>query len=133
MDQRMIVRLGGVMGFLAVALGAFGAHGLKSILETNQTLPQWETASLYHLIHALAMLLPWSMSQQKWKPALFFCAGTVVFSGSLYLLALTNLRWLGMVTPIGGILFLIGWAILVVNPSMKPNKTGPSELSHGLK
>ena len=126
MNQRSIIRMGGISGFLAVALGAFGAHGLKTLLETNQTLHHWETASFYHLIHALAMVLPLASASRKWKPALFFGAGTLLFSGSLYLLALTNLRWLGMVTPFGGLCFLAGWAILVVKPPVLPGKTDPT-------
>lgn len=97
-----------VVGFLGVALGAFGAHALKGL--PAEQLAWWETGARYHLIHALAIGLA---ASRGWKKAaICFTAGVAVFSGSLYALALTNVKILGAVTPIGGLLFLAGWALL---------------------
>jgi len=103
-----------ILGFFGVALGAFGAHGLKDILTANGTAAIWQTAVLYHLLHAVASL--WASER---RPAVLWVwiAGVAVFSGSLYILALTNIRWLGAITPIGGLFLLAGWAML-----FKPNK-----------
>ena len=106
-------RIAAVLGFLGVALGAFGAHGLKAILESNATMAIWQTAVLYHLVHAVAAL--WA-SEKRPAVVWIWTAGIVIFSGSLYLLAVTNVRWLGAITPIGGILFLIGWVMIAVKP-----------------
>lgn len=93
-----------------MSLGAFGAHSLKAILEVNATTAIWQTAVLYHLVHAVAAL--WASEK---RPAVVWAwtAGVLIFSGTLYLLALTNIRWLGAITPIGGVLFLIGWLMIV--------------------
>jgi uncharacterized membrane protein YgdD (TMEM256/DUF423 family) len=110
-------RISAGLGFLAVALGAFGAHGLKDILQRNGTTEIWETAALYHLVHAAVSLMvagqspegkPWA--HRAWW--LFF-AGILVFSGSLYALALSNVRVLGAITPLGGLGLLGGWLALV--------------------
>ena len=106
------VRIGGAFAFVGVALGAFGAHGLKELLEQNQTADIWDTASLYHLIHAVTMILP-ATGQGRFAPAAFFSVGIIIFSGSLYLLAITGMSWLGAITPLGGLAFLAGWAKLV--------------------
>ena len=100
-------------GFLGVALGAFGAHGLKTILTANGTLDIWQTAVLYHLIHAVAAL--WTSTRYP-SVTWTWTAGILIFSGSLYLLAVTNIRWLGAITPIGGLLFLAGWLMIVFKP-----------------
>lgn len=110
------VRIGGIFAFLGVALGAFGAHGLKDVLIQNDTTEIWKTASQYHLIHALAILLPVSRLG-RWKPAVFFALGTIIFSGSLYVLAITGIGWLGAITPLGGTAYLIGWAKVVWSAS----------------
>lgn len=102
--------LAALLGFTGVALGASGAHGLKDLLAANGTLAIWQTAVLYHLIHAVASL--WA-AERRPVVAKFWAAGVFFFSGSLYLLAVTNTKWLGAITPIGGILFLIGWAMLL--------------------
>ncbi len=107
-----ITRLAAVLGFLAVALGAFGAHGLKPVLERHGTLATWDTAVLYHAVHAVALL---ALAARVRPPALTawcFLAGIAVFSGSLYVLAVTGVRWLGAITPLGGVAFLAGWAAL---------------------
>ena len=101
--------LAAILGFTGVALGAFGAHGLKDLLSTNGTMAIWQTAVLYQLVHAVASL--WA-AERRPLVARFWAAGVVLFSGSLYALALTNIKWLGAITPVGGVLFLIGWALL---------------------
>lgn len=107
---------GSILGFLAVMLGAFGAHALRARL-TPDLLTVWKTANEYHFYHALALLLVGLLARQTRLPGLdvaagCFLAGVLVFSGSLYLMALTGARWLGAITPIGGLLFLAGWAWL---------------------
>lgn len=108
--------LAAIAGFLAVALGAFGAHGLREVLDARgQDL--WQKAVFYHLTHALALLAAVILQAQQpaWRlapSAIGFLAGIVIFSGSLYLLALGAPRWLGAITPLGGLAFLFGWAWL---------------------
>jgi len=99
-------------GFLAVILGAFGAHGLKELLTQLGTTAIWEKAVFYHLIHAV--MLFFLAERKPWRALAWwsFFAGIVCFSGSLYLLAVTNMRWLGVVTPLGGVSFLVGWGAL---------------------
>jgi uncharacterized membrane protein YgdD (TMEM256/DUF423 family) len=105
-----------VNGFLAVALGAFAAHGLSGRIDAHM-LQTFETGARYHMYHALALGLTAlamrgaSASLANWS-AWFFLVGIVLFSGSLYLLALTGIRTIGIVTPFGGLSFLIGWALL---------------------
>ena len=110
-------------GFLAVALGAFGAHGLKKHL-TPELMDVWHTAVQYHFWHTLSLLatgilLTQNMQSQnmqyKWLAlsGWLFAAGIVIFSGSLYILCLSGLRWLGAITPIGGTLWLLAWLLLV--------------------
>jgi uncharacterized membrane protein YgdD (TMEM256/DUF423 family) len=112
----LFVRIAAALCFLAVALGAFGAHWLRSTIESHGLLDVWNKAVLYHLAHAIALLalaLFGSSNRGAWW--LLF-AGVFVFSGSLYMMALTNLRWLGAITPLGGLCFLAGWAWLVLSP-----------------
>ena len=112
-----LFRIAAALCFIAVALGAFGAHSLKSTLELSGMLDVWNKAVLYHFIHAIALLvlvLYGSVNRGAWW--LLF-AGIFLFSGSLYILALTNLRWLGAITPFGGLCFLAGWAWLIVTPA----------------
>jgi uncharacterized membrane protein YgdD (TMEM256/DUF423 family) len=103
------IRIAALFGASGVALGAFGAHGLKALLAANQTLEVWHTASLYHLLHAVVLL--WAAGRSL-AFRLFAC-GILVFSGSLYLLAVTGLKWLGAVTPLGGLLLIAGWLALL--------------------
>jgi uncharacterized membrane protein YgdD (TMEM256/DUF423 family) len=108
--------LAGVMGFLGVALGAFGAHGLRSFLagkpDGDQRLTWWQTGAQYHLVHALAIGL--AAVAAAGAASWLFLGGIVLFSGSLYLMTLTGKRALGAVTPIGGLLFLAGWVAIVL-------------------
>ncbi|MDP9292532.1 MAG: DUF423 domain-containing protein [Verrucomicrobiota bacterium] len=103
-----------LVGFLAVAFGAFGAHALKDVLVANGTREIWEKAALYHLVHAVVLLLLASRPSLAVLSWWLFLFGIVIFSGSLYLLAVTNTRWLGAITPIGGICLLGGWLLLAV-------------------
>jgi uncharacterized membrane protein YgdD (TMEM256/DUF423 family) len=101
------------MGFLAVALGAFGAHGLKRILEEHAATATWQTAVFYHFIHAVMLFVLAQRKPVMTRPWVCFFAGIVIFSGTLYLLAVTNIKWLGAITPIGGVCFLAGWLWLM--------------------
>ena len=113
--MRMFVVLGSFNMLLAVALGAFGAHGLKSRVSAEM-LAVWQTAVLYHLVHALGLLLVGLLvlhlpvRTAGWT----LLVGIVLFSGSLYLMVLTGIRPLGMVTPLGGVAFLAGWLLLAL-------------------
>lgn len=116
MDHRLWLGLGSAYGFLAVALGAFGAHALKARL-SPEMLGIWRTGVDYHFYHALALLLLGLLARQAPSAALnaagvCFAAGVLLFSGSLYALALSELRVLGAITPAGGLLFLTGWLLL---------------------
>lgn len=112
----LLFRIAAALCFLAVALGAFGAHALKATLEANGTVDAWNKAVLYHLAHAVALLALALQGAQNRGACYLLVAGVAIFSGSLYLLAITNARWLGAVTPIGGLCFLAGWAWLLVSP-----------------
>ena len=116
--DRTFAALGALSAGLAVAAGAFGAHALKGHL-SPEDLAVFETGARYQMYHALALLaVAWAAS--RWPvPSVsaagwLFVAGTVLFSGSLYALALSGIRWLGAVTPLGGVAFLAGWACLAV-------------------
>lgn len=111
MDKKWII-IAGISGFLGVALGAFGAHELKGILSPDM-LDIYKTGILYQFIHSVVLLAlaltARSFNISKW----FFFAGIILFSFSLYLYSLTGLRFFAMVTPLGGVCFLIGWLSLV--------------------
>jgi uncharacterized membrane protein YgdD (TMEM256/DUF423 family) len=105
-----------VLGALGVALGAFGSHGLRSYLEAHQSVQVWQTASQYHLLHAVALLWISSQSPLPRRAYLLQLGGVLLFSGSLYALALTQIRWLGAITPVGGMGILLGWCALAFAP-----------------
>lgn len=113
------VAIAASQGFLAVALGAFGSHGLKARLSETM-LSVWQTAVQYHFYHALALLalaLYWHRQPiSSWWQVSFwcFCTGLCLFCGSLYALAVGGPRWLGPVTPLGGLAFLVAWLMLIV-------------------
>ena len=116
--DRLFVMLGAASGFIAVAAGAFGAHALRARLAPD-LLAVFETAARYQMYHALALLaVAWVAA--RWPGALpqwagwLFVVGTVLFSGSLYALALSGVRWLGAITPLGGAAFLAGWICLAL-------------------
>ncbi|HWU68392.1 MAG TPA: DUF423 domain-containing protein [Stenotrophobium sp.] len=115
--DRLWIALGAVYGLLAVAFGAFGAHALKTRLSTEM-LGVWHTGVEYQMYHALALLLVGLMARQVPGSLLdasgaCFAAGVLLFSGSLYVLALSGIRVLGAVTPFGGLFFLAGWILLI--------------------
>ena len=110
------IQLGSLLMFLGVVLGAFGAHALRPKLSPEE-IEIYKTAVLYHLIHALALFLVAWLSTQSTDlkvqfAGLFFLVGVVLFSGTLYALAITDIKWLGFITPFGGFAFLAGWALL---------------------
>jgi uncharacterized membrane protein YgdD (TMEM256/DUF423 family) len=109
-------RIAAALCFLAVVLGAFGAHALKPILESHRMTDAWNKAVLYHFVHAVALLALSSLRTQNRGAWCLLLAGIFLFSGSLYLMALTNLRWLGTITPVGGLCFLGGWIWLFIRP-----------------
>ena len=113
MSSTTATRLAAAAGLLAVAFGAFGAHGLKDLLAQNGTTSIWEKAVFYHFIHAVMLFV---LAERKNFPAFAwwsFFTGIVIFSGSLYLLSVTNIHWLGAVTPVGGVSFIVGWTRLL--------------------
>ena len=109
MNASSRTRLAALVMFLGIALGAFGAHGLSDQLAETGRLDNWETATFYHLIHGLALF---AVARGTRRPMgyLWFQAGIVLFSGSLYILALTGITKWGAITPLGGLCFLIGWS-----------------------
>ncbi len=114
---RLFLLLGAGYGLLGVALGAFGAHALRGRL-TPELLAVYHTGVQYQFYHAFALLAVGVLCQVRPAPGLgvagwCFAAGVLLFSGSLYLLALSGTRWLGAITPLGGVLFLAGWAALI--------------------
>jgi uncharacterized membrane protein YgdD (TMEM256/DUF423 family) len=117
MTNTQALRLSAALGFLAVALGAFGAHGLKGLLAGNGTAAIWEKAVLYHFMHTIMLFLLAGRAPFHKGPWFCFLLGILIFSGSLYLLAVTNLRWLGAITPFGGLSLLAGWLWLVLAPA----------------
>jgi len=115
--ERTFFTMGALFAGLAVAGGAFGAHALRDRLAPDM-LAIFETGARYQMYHALALLaVAWATVRWPESSAVLagwcFVAGIVVFSGSLYVLAFTGVRWLGAITPLGGLAFLAGWALLV--------------------
>ncbi|HWP65381.1 MAG TPA: DUF423 domain-containing protein [Candidatus Limnocylindria bacterium] len=114
--DRTFLALGAVLAGLAVAAGAFGAHGLRGRL-APEMLDVFETAARYQMYHALGLLaVAWAVARWPAAAVAGWCmlAGVVVFCGSLYVLSLTGMRWLGAVTPLGGLAFMAGWLLLAL-------------------
>lgn len=114
MTSVLASRIAAAVGLLAVVLCAFGAHSLKALLLEQGTTTIWEKAVFYHFIHAVMLFV---LAERKpFRPVAWwaFLVGIVVFSGSLYLLAVTNVRWLGAITPIGGVSLIVGWTCLLL-------------------
>jgi uncharacterized membrane protein YgdD (TMEM256/DUF423 family) len=115
--MRIFLMLAGLLGGLGVAAGAFGAHALRARLEPRM-LEIFETGARYQMYHALALLaVAWLIERGVARAAAAgwcFVAGTVIFSGTLYLLTLTGARWWGAITPIGGVLLIVGWLLLAL-------------------
>jgi uncharacterized membrane protein YgdD (TMEM256/DUF423 family) len=116
MTSVLFFRIAAALCFLAVALGAFGAHTLRSTIEGHGMLEVWNKAVLYHFVHALALFVLAFLATVHRGAWFLFLGGIILFSGSLYIMALTNARWLGAVTPLGGLCFLAGWAWLIIAP-----------------
>ena len=112
MSRRAALFVAGLTGFFGIALGAFGAHALHGLLAANETRDLWNTAVLYHLVHAPAIL--WAATAEPFLQGAILCwvLGILLFSGSLYALALTKISVLGAITPVGGLLLMAGWAIV---------------------
>ena len=107
-------RLGAILAFIGVGLGAFGAHSLEGIV-TPERLETFQTGVRYQMYHALALLAIGALPVEGQRAATFMFIGSLIFSGSLYILVLSGISWLGAITPIGGVLQLIGWALLFVS------------------
>ena len=118
MSRVALFRLAAAFCFLAVALGAFGAHALKAKLEMSGMLDVWNNAVLYHFLHAVTLVALALFAAGNRTTYFLLAAGIVLFSGSLYTMALTNIHWLGAITPLGGLCFLAGWAWLVIAPKL---------------
>ena len=112
-----MIRIAAIVLFLGIALGAFGAHGLEETLTENDRVDTWETAAFYHLIHGLALLIVALLLPTRRFIFGAFLVGVLIFSGSLYALAVTDVGKLGAITPIGGLSFLLGWGALILSPS----------------
>ena len=112
--------IGTILAGIAVTAGAFGAHGLKKMV-TPELLDTWDKAVRYQMYHALGLLiLSWAVTLWSEQIKLLavggwlFLAGTILFSGSLYVLVLSGIRWLGAITPLGGVAFVVGWVCLMM-------------------
>lgn len=117
MNAKTVIFIASILGALSVGIGAFGAHGLDSTLQANGRVDTFETAVKYQFYHTLAILLLGILLMNAQSPyfnwAFYsFIIGIVIFSGSLYTLSLTNVTWLGAITPIGGLAFILGWVFL---------------------
>lgn len=115
MKPTTIIQTAAIFGAIAVGIGAFGAHGLNSMLEASGRLETFETAVKYHFYHSLALfgLGVLAFVKPNWKKLSLsfwgFTIGILIFSGSLYVLCLTGITWLGAITPLGGVAFILGW------------------------
>ncbi|HLZ17261.1 MAG TPA: DUF423 domain-containing protein [Cyclobacteriaceae bacterium] len=124
MNQKQTLLCGAALGLLGVALGAFGAHALKPMLVGNGRLETFKLAVQYQFYHAFALLFTGMLVEKlglpilRWSSLLFF-GGVILFSGSLYLFAVTNIGTFAIVTPLGGLLLLAGWSILAYAIAMK--------------
>ena len=120
MSRLALVRLAAALCFLAVALGAFGAHALKDTLQSSGMHEVWNKAGLYHFLHGVALLALALYGGGNRAVSFLFVAGILLFSGSLYTMALIpqSRDWLGAITPLGGLCFLVGWAWLVIWPKL---------------
>ena len=113
------IKIGIIFSLLSVLIGAFGSHGLKEILTKLNTLDTFQTAVRYQMFHSIALLLSGILFQigmlESKLPMLLFVFGIIIFSGSLHILSITGIKWLGAITPIGGLLFIAGWITLFIS------------------
>ncbi len=107
-------RAAALLGFLGVMLGALGAHALKQALNSFDTADIWETAVIYQLVHAVALLALAATDRASRLLASLWIGGVAIFSGTLYILSLSDWKWLGAITPIGGLMLLAGWLLLAI-------------------
>jgi len=113
--------IAGIFGFLAVAIGAFGAHGLKSIL-SEKMIQTYNTGVLYHLVHSVVLLVLALADKPLFNKSFYMImTGIILFSFSLYLYAVTGITFLAMITPFGGVSFLIGWGMIIIEGIKKRN------------
>jgi uncharacterized membrane protein YgdD (TMEM256/DUF423 family) len=117
--QKLFLLSGAILGGLGVAIGAFGAHTLKAMLETSGRTDTFETAVRYQFYHALALLFIGLLLFRVDSKLLHYSGnlmlvGTIIFSGTLYILCMTGIKWLGAITPIGGLLMIAGWVLLTM-------------------
>lgn len=129
-DEVKRTRLAALLGFLAVGLGASGAHGpVHDALLAQGSLKNWETAVDYHLVHAVVLLVVANhgVRLSKWAGAVWLLQffGVLLFSGSLYVLSLSGLKWLGAVTPLGGLCLMAGWLLLAVGAVRRSSASTP--------
>jgi uncharacterized membrane protein YgdD (TMEM256/DUF423 family) len=121
--MKFFIQAGAVLGLLGVALGAFGAHALRAMLDASGRAATFETAVKYQFYHALALVMvgvlmqlfgsnPTIVKLLNWS-GYSFLGGTLIFSGSLYILCFTGITWLGAITPLGGVAMIAGWALLL--------------------
>lgn len=125
MSRKIQIRIAAVIMFIGIGLGAMGAHALEGTLEQTGHLDHWKTASLYLMIHGVAMFAV-AMRPGSGGSFAYGCwlVGTILFSGSLYVLSYTGISKLGMITPFGGISFMVGWAALLFKPLVGSDGSG---------
>ncbi len=116
--QKQFIIIGSILAALGVIFGAFGAHALKDILINYNRTDTFDTAVKYHFYHAFGLIIMGILSNQFPDKNFniaghLMLAGVIIFSGSLYILCLTNIKWLGAVTPLGGLLMILGWSFIV--------------------
>lgn len=124
MNTRSIIAAGALVLALGVGLGAFGAHALRNLVD-DTALAVWQTAVLYQMLHGLGLLLVAALGpslHRSWqsRSAQLMLAGVLIFSGSLYVLVLSNIKWLGAVTPIGGVAMIAAWLALAMGALRRP-------------
>lgn len=112
-----LLRVSALFGLLGVGLGAFGAHGLEKVIDDPERLATWDTAVFYHLVHAVMLYLIAVGGILRRGAWIAMACGVLIFSGSLYVLVLSGIKWLGAITPIGGLLLLAGWGMLIRRPA----------------
>jgi uncharacterized membrane protein YgdD (TMEM256/DUF423 family) len=121
--MKKIRRIAGLLGLTGVLLGAFGAHAFKATLIARGMAATWETAVLYHLVHAVAVFAAMAAlsGPRPWlaRAAITWTIGVILFSGSLYAFALGGPHWLVYITPLGGLAFLLGWSFVVVDGALE--------------
>jgi uncharacterized membrane protein YgdD (TMEM256/DUF423 family) len=122
MNNQLARSFAAILGFFGILFGAFGAHLLRDFTERLGTAQIWQTAVFYHLVHAVVLLV---LSGWRYVPRFafyFILVGVTIFSGSLYALALTNFKWFGAITPLGGVGMLSGW-LLLARKFPEPNRS----------